>query len=314
VKVILPQNMGNTSEKITHYSENVGPITKWASCKFDKKEKIWKQYFFTSEDRTNSIEKLITLTYNVWFETGVAFDTRCSALFDIMKQTKADIICLQEVIPRFVQKLVKETWLQDNYYISDCDGSTVGSYGVMILSKIPVNQFVEYQLNSEMERSLLTAELIINSQNIKVATVHLESLDFSAPLRKEQLQKIFPLLKDVTTSLFMGDFNFCSSWKKEQENLDPEYQDIWDVIYPSGPLGATIGPNYPSPKYPPARFDRILIRSLNQSWKCQEVQLLGDKKVGIENNRDIFPSDHLGLLGIFAFRKLETIPQVEQQN
>jgi len=210
---------------------------------------------------------------------------------------------LQEVIPRFIQKIIKESWVQDEYYMSDCTGSTVGSYGVILLSRIPITQLELHELYSQMDRSVLIAGLIINSQQISVATVHLESLDFSAPLRKQQLQAIFPLLKDSHTCFFMGDFNFCSSWKVEQENLDPQYQDIWDVLHPSGPLGATIGPNYPSPKYPPARFDRLLLRSTSNAWKCKDVQLVGGQKIGTQDTTDVFPSDHLGLLGVFTFNE-----------
>ncbi len=70
---------------------------------------------------------------------------------------------------------------------------------------------------------------------MRICTVHLESLDFSAPLRKKQLNTIFPLLEEdsstpIQHSFFAGDFNFCSKvW----------YRKIYRVILSIGSLSLT---------------------------------------------------------------------------
>ena len=71
-----------------------------------------------------------------------------------------------------------------------------------------------------MGRSLLLCETMINGQPLIVGTVHLESLS-NAVQRKKQMDIAFPVLKAIDNSFLMGDFNFNSTWKNEQESIDP---------------------------------------------------------------------------------------------
>ena len=78
---------------------------------------------------------------------------------------------------------------------------------------------------TNMGRSLLICETLINNQPLAVATVHLESLA-NKYYREVQLSLSFKILAPFNNAMLMGDFNFDSSWE-EQANIDKEYDDIY---------------------------------------------------------------------------------------
>ena len=80
---------------------------------------------------------LSVLTWNVWFG-GHRFDERCPALVARCYRADADLIALQEVTPELLAHLQAAPWLRD-YHLSDPDGSTLGDYGVLILSRHPLH-------------------------------------------------------------------------------------------------------------------------------------------------------------------------------
>jgi len=103
----------------------------------------------------------------------------------------------------------------------------------------------------------------------------------------------------------MGDFNFDSSWA-ENQNLDPAYQDVWPLLHPSEP-GYTEDTEVNTMrllhtgKHKQVRFDRILLRSEQPGWRAESIQLIGTEPIGIEMP-NVFPSDHFGLFGTFAWQ------------
>ena len=93
-----------------------------------------------------------------------------------------------------------------------------------MLSKYKCVYYEKYFM-SRMGRTLLLAEAPL-PVNLIVATSHFESLGFSANERKNQLKVTFDLLKMAQNgdefanhSVLVGDFNFHSTSKKEEENL-----------------------------------------------------------------------------------------------
>ena len=78
-----------------------------------------------------------------------------------------------------------------------------------------------------MGRTLLMAE-IINRDTI-IATAHFESLD-NPSIRKIQMEEAFNLIKHsgVRNTVIVGDFNFDSTWKQEEEIL--QNNEMKDVV------------------------------------------------------------------------------------
>jgi len=145
------------------------------------------------------------VSYNVWFGEFHS-ETRFEAISKLLWETQADVICLQEVTEKFIRTLSSQPWVRESYIISHV-GPDIGSYGIWLLSKLPVHSLYKIELPTFMERYCLVAECVINREIIVFATAHLESLD-TAQIRKEQLEIISKHLQHYTNVIFTGDFNF----------------------------------------------------------------------------------------------------------
>ncbi len=268
--------------------------------KFNKETQSWTEAVDAVESA--EVTELTLVTYNVWFGKYY-FQERCEALLKIVRDGEADVIGLQEVTPNFLEIVLKQRWVRDSYYISDATGVSVQDYGVLLLSRIPIRRMFLHELLSFMNRKFLVAEFCINGETFNVATVHLESQKESALIRAIQLCEIFPRLSKSEHSVLMGDFNFCSSWKDENANIDRSYQDMWTVLRSDEP-GYTEDTDINlmrlqiKRKKKKVRFDRILLRSSSPVWQPQSIQLLGTEPISLKKKHsNVFPSDHFGLVG-----------------
>jgi len=158
-----------------------------------------------------------------------------------------------------------------------------------------------HPLTSDLGRHVLIAEFDINGQKCLIGATHLESSRRSLPeedrrrsakLRPVQLRECFSLLNDSDHSVLMGDFNF--SWE-ENSDIASSYLDFWGTLR-SNNLGYTARFRHNSP----ARIDRILCRSADQSWKPAKIDRIGMKPIS-SDFPDIFPSDHFGLIGVLEW-------------
>jgi len=263
--------------------------------KFDNISQCWRVVNSNENTVTTSLK---LATYNVWFSEEL-IDERATALLKILQECNADIIALQEVTYHFLHVTLMQEWVRKSYFISDFKDDTFSSYGVVMLSRIPIKTLSIHQLPSDMERKLLLAELIINGKILKIATVHLESIKDSVDVRAEQLKVIFHLLDNADSSVLMGDFNFCSSNKKETQNIDSSYSDLWEQIR-NDELGYTLNSeintmlSLNSSNKIMTRYDRVLFRQKQTDWRFKEIRLLGNEAISDEPK--IFPSDHFGIM------------------
>lgn len=237
-------------------------------------------------------------TFNVWFG-DLAWQGRQDALFSLLKKNDVDIIGFQEVTPRFLERMLKIPWLQERYAISDNRGTSLGSYGVLFLTSLPISDMFLVDLPTRMGRRLLCADITINKSVLRVGVVHLESRRPEGIMRGSQLDIIFPILNEVPQSLLMGDFNFCHTNDAEQERLPESYLDIWPTLHPNE-AGWTEDTTVNHMRYDQtlrekhARYDRIIL-SKRGPWQPESIRLIGTEAIS-ENRSRIFPSDHFGLL------------------
>jgi len=264
---------------------------------FDKEQRKWVPATWKPELANTKAQRLKVLTWNLWFDES-QYDERVKHQFAIMKQLDADIVSLQEVLPLYLQKLSTEEWVRNNYYMSEFDGTQIRSYDTVLMSKIPLKQLNVHMIHSYMSRKLYVGETELNNEPTGIATVHLESLTKNSKIRKDQLGQIFTILKNTNNIFFFGDFNFCASIGEDPE-FDPRFKDTWPTLK-GNEFQPTIGVNYPRAEVKPARVDRIYLNS--PSWVPVDVQLIGTNKIRQTVMKSIYPSDHLGVLGIFEYR------------
>jgi len=273
-------------------------------ARFNKDKDKWE--YLSSIGPNINTDILTFVTYNIWFD-DFFFKERFQATSKLLKNTNADIIALQEITDDSLELLLQEDWVKDNYFISDISGSTFHSYGVILLSKIPLKNLYLYQLPSIMDRKVLIAEFVINEKKMLISTTHLESMKLSSSIRSIQLKEIFELLNDSNNSVLMGDFNFCSSWE-ENTNIESSYLDFWEVLQ-TNESGYTEDTNMNAMtrqkkgKVKAVRFDRIISRSVENEWKPKKINRIGMQSISAELP-DIFPSDHFGLFGVLEWKNI----------
>lgn len=245
---------------------------------------------------------LTVVTWNVWF-APYCFEPRCRALLEVVRAQLPDVVCLQEITLDSLEMLLAEPWVRAEYRVSDARGDTFDSYGVVILSRLPVRALAIHELPSHMGRRLLVAELDTGDSRLVVGTVHLESLKHNRDARAEQLEEVFPRLKAAGPDVVLaGDFNFCSSWAAENANLDPQFVDLWPALRGRAP-GYTEDTDINAmlrnvkAKEKCVRFDRVLLRSTGGAWRPRSIELLGTAPISA-SAPDVFPSDHLGLAAV----------------
>lgn len=252
-------------------------------------------------------QTLDILTYNVWFAPH-HYQTRRRAILALLRDSRADMICLQEVRPRFVER--DQHWPMTGYVCSLAHASDLGSYGTLMLVRAELQPvFSVHELPTAMGRKLVVAQCRINGHSVVVATVHLESLD-NQRVREAQLQVAADVLaREPGDAILVGDFNFCSyrnyAGRGPLENdclarTMPDHVDVWPTLRPEEP-GYTFDIEVNTMLRRPRRdaqmrYDRVLSRRAGR-WQPERVRLVGDRPV----EDGIFPSDHFGIHASFAW-------------
>ena len=274
-------------------------LEKFPTYKFDKKKKSWV-------DVSNEASEIISnktisfISYNVWFEES-NWNNRLKNLFEILENYSADFICLQEVTEGFLRELINKEFIREKYHFS---GNFKGSYDVLMLSKHNTKFYCK-EFNSRMGRNLLITEINHSFDNQKfskifIATSHFESLN-NAKLRKEQLETSFNLLNKSKNAFLMGDFNFDSSWKNEECNIDKNFKDCWFESRDKNNLNDE--DRYTMPKtdqFSAWRPDRILFEDENL-FELDFFEIIGKDPIEQDNPNNFVktPSDHYGLFAMF---------------
>lgn len=249
-------------------------------------------------------DRLTTASYNVWFYNDYN-ELRYAAILGILERCGADVIALQEVNGIFLDKVLAREWVRSGYFVSDIRGDTFRNYGVLILSRIPVVRATLFPLPTDKERSLLVAETRVLGEAFLFGSVHLESKKEAAGLRAVQMKTVFPAMTARDNAVLMGDFNFCGTWKDENDRIDPSFIDVWPYLYPDDPgysedTEINVMRLKAKGKNKKVRFDRLLLRNRSAKWRWtpERMEILGKEPVSPETPH-IFPSDHFGLVASF---------------
>jgi hypothetical protein len=107
-------------------------------------------------------------------------------------------------------------------------------------------------------------------------------------------------------SLLCGDFNFCSTWPEENQNIPQDFRDLWPELHPNEP-GWTEDTEINVMRFEmknahkQVRFDRVLLHEQPTS-RCRVIPQFMEL-VGLDHvpgNEKLWPSDHFGLFTRFS--------------
>lgn len=246
--------------------------------------------------------KLTLVTWNVWFGS-YQLEERFRAVLEIVRALDADILCFQEIVAESLAMLRDEPWIRASYQLSDAHGTTFDDYGTVLLSRLPIRSLLLHELPTGMGRALVAADIDALGGSVVVGTVHLESRKWNADRRAEQLEVVFPVLGAMGADCVLaGDFNFCSSWARENANLDPDFVDLWPALRGREP-GYTEDSETNEMlrnirrKDKQVRFDRVLLRAAGGRLRARSIERLGTAPIA-PGAPDVFPSDHFGLAAV----------------
>ncbi|KAG2385982.1 hypothetical protein C9374_003131 [Naegleria lovaniensis] len=309
---------------------------------FDVESREWTRFNMSHypkmmKEMKSFPDQLKIVSLNVWF-ANILQNKRYEAQLDFFEQVNPDIICLQEMIPNYIENnLLKRDFVRNNYIISDIDGTSVDPYGVMVLVKrsLPIldiritslttrmgRKFIHVAFAKEpitditlMEKYFASASKGAYISQLEtmipcfavIGTVHLESLA-SKSSRKTQLEQIHPVLEHYSSSslrMLMGDFNFDSE-SKENENLTSgifkDYTDVWYSLYPQHVIEGKTFPYGPHRKGD--RLDRMMIKST--IFLPQKMEVFGKQPLPLSSEEQtmlrekfhmekVCLSDHYGI-------------------
>lgn len=263
---------------------------------------------------SNAHDVLRIITWNVWFDPQACMSRWQELLVQALSHDP-HVICFQEVTPSLLKIISASVWVQQRFDMSMDILSQ--SYDVFMLVQHGLNpNWWSIDLPSRMGRRCLVVDFTLHGIATRVATTHLESCHDNADWRARQLEIIFSEVDvNVDAALHLGsvilcgDFNFCSSWKEENTNIEKsDYADAWPKVHADDPgytedtMRNKMLYSKPNQQDKRVRFDRILVNSpkgrTNTTYcNAQQIELLGT--VGITDS--IWASDHFGLYAEIGF-------------
>lgn len=152
------------------------------------------------------------MTYNIRGALGIDNKRSIARIADVIRESGADIVCLQEVHQRLPwSKLVDQPrWLGERLRMQFAFQRNmslgIGGFGNAVLTKFPIIGTGVYSLTSHREqRGLLEIRVRTPEGPVTVFCTH---LGLDATERATQGKEIYEVVKNVTTPMVLcGDFN-----------------------------------------------------------------------------------------------------------
>ena len=243
-------------------------------------------------------------SYNVWFDEDPSTTRhRWAAIPQLLREQRADVHCLQEMLPTTLTHL--DVLSKSGYRTIP---SRVVPYGVVQCTTLPILDVESVPIPTHMHRTLLLVRYgpfaggvhTRHPASLLVGTVHLESLDRNVLMRTRQLEAIAAemrqrtLLPGTCLAMLLGDLNVCHP--REEDHAELGFEDVWPRVN-SKSLGHTYGVNYLDERYGPKRFDRaLLVKSASSPYRMTHMSLFGGEPCATVHGVSVFPSDHLGIV------------------
>ena len=238
-------------------------------------------------------DHLTVATFNIWFNDYYA-EERYRAIADLLSRKRPDVLVFQEVTPTALSVFLGQPWIREHYLSAFVVGGRVGNYGMLALSRLPINKMSYVRLPTRLSRGYLKAEFTINGRRQTIVSAHLDSGRAATGLRARQLLRIFRALRTTDDVIILGDFNMRDT---ENDRIDGGYCDVWPALRPEDSgftedTAINLMRLDSKNKHRQARFDRVLVKGA--AWAAESIELLGREPISAALPR-VFPSDHFGV-------------------
>jgi hypothetical protein len=113
---------------------------------------------------TNDIKTLKIVTFNV-MKSLYFFKERINQIIKHLAKD-ADVICLQEVTPTLVEYLQTLFVVQNKFEMSHIQGDSLDPFGLVIMSKIPIEKLTILKFPTKMNRNALIGHFKMNNEKV----------------------------------------------------------------------------------------------------------------------------------------------------
>lgn len=236
------------------------------------------------------------LTLLTWNIEGLNQDRvieRAMAICDEIEEHEADIVYLQEIIPKTWDAITERLQHQYYFYRDEMPRRYFHILMIRIHSDVEVQGDVQTMKfpNSTQSRHLLHIPVRFHNIEMHLLTSHLESLNKDAPERKNQLKTVFELMSGLAesqgkTCIFGGDMNITGR-EVEQAGFPENFGDVWEMCGSDMTKRCTWDSSEPR-----MRLDRLHICPKESPLQPDTFDLIGEALLA---NYGVYPSDHLGV-------------------
>jgi endonuclease/exonuclease/phosphatase family metal-dependent hydrolase len=270
--------------------------------------------YFPDPDAINikeGVDTLKVMSWNLWWKFENYLE-RQDLIFSEIKKLKPDIMCLQEVWEEEDESQAEKiaSLLEyDHVYAKSFDFDGV-AFGNAIISKYPIKDHTVSYMPAEPEfdekRLLLHAEILYKEFNVDVMCTHLNYKYEHQHIREDQVQYIMEYISKIKKRKFpvilCGDFNadpnsdeirLITGHKKSIGQT--VLRDAWVITNPTDQGFTWSNKNSYAKKTLECdrRIDYIFVGKAG-------IKGIGHPLlsflVGTEENNNVFPSDHFGIM------------------
>ncbi len=171
-------------------------------------------------------ENIKLMTWNIHNGEGIDDEYDLDRIINVINDNDPDIVGLQEVEEYMVVDIADELDME-YFFGSDFDDDE----GNAILSKYPIEEVENLYLSPDDERSLIKAEIIINSEKWNIFITHL-----SLRSQEDNLIQINYILSKVLKGytehiVLIGDFNFGPDSEQYKKIVNHENIQLMDTYH-----------------------------------------------------------------------------------
>ena len=272
--------------------------------RWDVAAQAWRPVSEPSADVPAAVSPIRVLTWNTLWDRYDAdrIDTarRRPLLLDVLRQSSAEVIALQEVEEPLLERLSREDWVRASFTFSTDPGkSGVDEDGLVLMSRLPVLESGRCELGPY--KAALAMTVAGPAGPLVFATTHLTSNHTAdaAVRRTAELAELAGAFGRIGTDLIvLGDFNDSTGEPAAALGL----LDAWSVIHGEHDETPTFDPTanplaaVGSLTGKAGRLDRVLVRARSGGVRAVGAVLVGD----VPDETGLYPSDHFGIIADLA--------------